>query len=821
MLRRKEQQFINAKLIVEGFFISTLLDVFVASLCVVLGVALTSLFFSLFYTFLIFVLVSLLYLLKLAKINITRFDMLLLAVFALIYFALIVLFLSLPRYFTPDETTYIFCARKILLDGQALPMSISPSRDTISALITGRYVWTYLVAVFLGSTGVQPYYANLIGPAFLSMTGLASTELISERIKKNKELRLVTLLIVATNPLLVLFSGFALNDLAIAFYVLFALIFFSKSFEKIDKKVTINFGNLITSVTAIAIICIIKNNIVILFGMWLVLFYVILRYKLYKINIYYKILSFLIIIVPLAYEIVLDVPYVVATWFLRNSFITNVTRQFLVVSPAEMFLKLFMSPWWDPASKTIFTFSSVEYLDNLYTLLSPETWGVLISSTLLLLPLFLKRLRNAFQLKVVAYVMLISVPLFYLFALSNGDLGSLPRFSLWIIPIIIPISLFVFEALFSERCYLELFCVVVVTILLLWINWVLIGAQGGILMGYGSRYESTYEILLASLIPFVILIAILHQKSSVLLKIKSVFSKKVIRVFTIDFAHLSSKIFLAFVIIIFVSNVFVSSYLIQNSVSFKDHSLAEVSSTLEKNSQKNTLIIANNFIQMRPFISDSLFKSGLFLPPPDSETELLDLLNTSPNNTQIIVSNDAYVSSYEYANAYIKEFANSAVIVANGTDYATKDYQISSIFGNTTIFGLKSEKKFNQDSDIDVKSVDITDGANNSLVYTIKASSSKPENVSVLIGTDAFTKVYPVLLNSGKSDIKLTFEYQSPGGGKYWNHLGEARVIILDSSGKVIYNEYISKLDFRFVNFLFVVVMVALLCVLFVSLKRS
>jgi len=564
---------------------------------------------------------------------------------------------NLPRLFTPDETDYIFNARAAL-NGQAYTMGVYPYRSDLAALLSGRFFWTFLLASFLGSTGLQPHEAYLIGPAFLAMTALALTLLVPRSLENNGKVRLSVLLLIVTNPLLILFSGISvLNDLAIAFYALTALVFFARSFTSSENKVALETTWLLKVLTLVVIVTLIKPNLMFFFGMWIWLAYVGIRHKLYKFSIGHKILFVLLIVVPIAYELLIDVPYVIAVWFLRNETLGVFLQRFIFESPMERILGAFIAPLGETGGTTLFTQGWIDHLDHLYAMLPPEGLGLPISSLALVLPttLLLKRLRKNIQLRTTVLIITISLIFFYI--MSVDHLGDISRYTLIIVPPLILLTVISYYELFSNLSTHSLLLLSLPMVIFLWINHILSGAKGGVFLGNGiQRLNWTYDVSVLLFLSYMGLVALLTKAQGFKMKVK--LCGRAIRGISAIIRWKAT--FYVLILILISSNLYSSFSLVSRSSSFEDRELTHIGGVVDKYTE-NRMVIANNYIYLRPYVSDKVLFKGLF-PLPITEDEFYDFIKMAPNGTVLLISNDE-ATSYGLANAYINKFSGRDVVV--------------------------------------------------------------------------------------------------------------------------------------------------------------
>jgi len=230
------------------------------------------------------------------------------------------------------------------------------------------------------------------------MIALASCLLVPSNLKYKRFLQAASFFLIISNPLLVEFSGFILNDLAASFYILPSIMFFIKSIKTEENNVLIDLKGLTLCFLSTLVVILIKPNIFFLLPLYIISIGFILKNKLYRIR-KYKVVILALIVPLLAYELIIDIPYVLVVWrkFGNESFryaIWSFTKRFVVLgSPVESFLGWFISTPWKQT--TVFSYDYFGYLNYLYSFLCPEALGLLFAGISLGLPviLFLKDIR--------------------------------------------------------------------------------------------------------------------------------------------------------------------------------------------------------------------------------------------------------------------------------------------------------------------------------------------------------------------------------------------------------------------------------------------
>ncbi len=595
-------------------------------------------------------------------------------------YILVLLFFSFfPRLFSPDETSYIASAVTGISEGLVPPIGIRPHRTELLAFIQGRYFWVYLLCSFIASTGLEGYQAGLLGASFLVLVALASSHLAKE-----KWVRKTLFLIVCLTPCLFYFSALTLNDLALAFYAVFAVLFFIWSFSKKGNSVSISMTCLLYSVLGLVVLSLIKLNLLVLVVMWLLLVYVLIRYRLYRREARYKFILVLLVLPVLLYELGLDIPYVISVWILQNESLGALFGGFLFVSPAEQLVGWFLAPPWNPDAFTIFSHGITSYLDYFYTLFGPEASNFVFAAVIVSLPLLLLQSPNArkdFRQNILTGVVLLSLALFYFDALGSTYISDVGRLSLWIVPLSIPLALFILRDILKAPSRRNLPPVFLGGLLLFTINLALaIITVGGVWVGFGFEFRlwTIHVVSLQFIALTVILCLIALVKRRNYTRIHFRLGKYVQK-------EANPKRIVAGLLItlIFINGIYYNSVFIRYSMLFEDHGFSTLSSVLDNHTDDDSLVFANNYIYMRPYVSTSLLHQGLLLPPPATRAELHTLLGSVPNGTLFLISDDEKTTWYEYANDFIRPFAYADFLTATPLNTSTLSNFTSSVLAMT------------------------------------------------------------------------------------------------------------------------------------------
>lgn len=772
-------------LIVASFLISTIIAVVVISLLIMWSTPV-----PLYSIGVICALLNLILLAFLGKskrriqVRASKSDYLIMILTFVIYGYYLSFFAHVPQLFTMDETTYITWARHALLNGDIYPINVSPTSSDIIAIIKGRFFWTLLVASFLNSTGLEAYNARLINIMFLPITAITSTLFIPQRRQKEDMLKISIFTIVAINPLLVLFSNFVLSDLAIGFYLLLAILFFARSFSMSNEynQVSINLYNLFLSFSATFIAFLIKENVVIVLAMYLIIMYYALRYK---INSSWKVLI-LLILFPMIYELSIDLPYVISRWFVKNEFVVRLTSRFILISPATELLGMFIPlPW---KSSTLLSYNFYDYLDYLYRMLSPETSGFLVAAVGLILPLLLKVdcFNKDLESRVLIYLLMITLWIVYLFYLSYNCFFDIPRYFLYMIPILITITLTMLYEIFSnsKTNMVMNIALTLSALFLLSVHLLLALIKSGVSVGYGlSRITWSITILVIQLIIYIIsIILVISCRKLAIRIVTSVFSSKKRYEIKINMKKIA---YVMFIIIMFASLAHFSVYSVSNCYYFKENPVIAVNSIFSNQDLPNMLILSNFYCYMRPYVPDQLFTKSYLFPLPMDENEFFTFLKLAPNNTFIVLSQDPRITWYEYSSNYIKKCDERDMI----TQYDVKliqNYQGIKIYSLINRIGLYS----NNNKRINITSVKIYLINATTVKLEIKTEAKQTSRIFIVVGTVRFSKLLIADLKSGYNELTWFFPYRLEDGSGYGSYIvGMSKILIYDDSGKLLYEE--------------------------------
>lgn len=623
-LVKKRRLSCTPQLMVESFFVSTVLNALLTAVFGWLGFQ-VAMSYRIFVVLLIPTALFLSFKTNKSPFRSIKTDYILVFIVFLMCAVLTITFSNIPRLFSPDETTYIFEARGILNGSYPITQNLLVVEQ--KAFLQGRPFWPFLLASFIGSACVQPYEAYLIGPIFLSMTALASTLFVPRTMKNYGEIRLCILLLILTSAPLLLFAGIGTAiDCIVGFYVITALLFFTRSFTCSKGKVSILKTRLLMVFPLVILVAVIKLNLTVFIMMWIWLVFVQFRYKLYKIDTGYKVLFWLSIGLPIAYELFLDIPYVLTTLVWDVPIIRDFCQQFLPFSPVQYIWQIFIGTPWQPGS--FFVHEWKYYLNYLYMMLTPEGIGLPISAIAFILPvtLLIKPIKENIRLQSTVFITILSMIFYYLLFVSSYDIATASRAFLLMFPLLITIAVISFHYLFSNLATNIFFLLSILMGILLWINHLIAPA----FLLYSIPKIWSYDQIAFIFVLFLTLVIFTRVRRN--LSIKIILFRKTVNV---KFLTIGKKAFYVLIILLICSNLYFSNHYFSRSYRFTDNNRIHISEVVESFADNN-LFVASNYIYLRPYVSDEILFTRL-LPLPATENDFYDFIKRTPNNTILVI----------------------------------------------------------------------------------------------------------------------------------------------------------------------------------------
>ncbi len=805
------------QLIVEGFFISTVINVLMVSVFILIGVPLAERFFPIVHICLTSILTLITYTLhRPIRVGFTKSDFAILCLISIGFLITTTVFSTLPHIPTPDEASYAATASDTMLKNENYPtVSVSPG---LKALLQGGFFWTLLITSFLCSTGLNlPIQLSFISCMFSPLIALASSLLVPSGFKDRKILQVAIVFLTLSNPLLFELSGFALNDLAISFYMVFATVFFVKSFKTDEVgKVSISFRQLAISIVSIFTALLIKPYYLLLLVWYIILIAFMLKYRLYKVK-KYKFFVYASIIPILAYELAFDLPYVAKFWLGWN---TPWTYPFLFLgSPLERVLQIFLqSPW---KSMTIFSQGPFDSLSYMYRLLSPEVLGLIPAGIGLALPaaLMVKRIRSDVQMKVLILVTLISLVLLFILFLSDakglyGRFWDIPRYSLFIYPLIVVVSVIAVHEAFSEHSLAALLTLAIPSILLLLVHILLYTSKGGVYVGW----DVGYNVNSVSLVPqyWTVSVLILQFNIYVILMMATRIKPISLRVTTnlLSTDILKEKLFLIFFVSILLGNFCFSAFFVENTRYFKESGLKDVNEILKGLDTK--IILSNSFIYLRGVVSDDVFIDNYLISLPMTKAELDEFFSKDFSGTTFVIINNTCFYETGYANVYKNELING-----NGLQLVYEK-NIDS-YGKILIYRINSSITLHESkSDVIVKDVKVDSSNVDSPTLKIDVSSPRSVNMSIIIGTLIFSKILDAKISPGFNHLEYPFEHKLSDGRDYGCYVSERCIVtIIEDNGNILYSDTIARFQLRDTWLIWYISILSSILLIYIYLSRK
>lgn len=799
-------------LLVESFVISTIINVVTLSFLILLNAQHYYFLLPLSQLLLVVFAVVLMKVRNdLPKLYINRVDGLIILTCLIAYLVTVTLYSFTPRLPTPDETSYIVNARHALLNGKVYAISAGSTTSAFAYLIKGRFFWTLLTASFLASTGLKPCFAHLLGPIFLSMIPLASLPLLPETLRRRGLPKFSLIFVLLTNPLLFYFSGFALNDLAVAFYITFALALFVNSFRQYHFGESIDFSKLVLcfSIFFLAMVFI-KPNMTVFFPMYAILLFFVLRRKT---GVVYRRSSYVLLILPIVYELLIDIPYNLFVWVLKNEFFAQLFSKFIWVSPIEYFFGFFVERPWK--STTVFSHNTPEYLQLLYTMVSPEVLGLILASMALAAPLALtlKWVRRDQKMVILSLLITATVPLMYLLMISNYSFRDAPRWSLFLFPMIAAFSLSILTRETDENNFSTLLMFCIPAVVFLWIFAFLILRVGEIYFYYSygiPKYLNwTISIVAPQLIIYILILSLMSAKRIKSISVRVPFAK----LKRMNHLSLSKILYSTLIIAIIIQNVYFSIFCVNNSSFFgQGHGLEDTDRFLAS-SNDGSMIFSNTYTYMRTYVSDNDLAEDRLFAPPSTENEFLQLLDFAPNGSLIVISTDPEVTWLESANSYIKEYADCEAIASNTSNanairienelLSNGQISVFRIVNSLTFDGGKSQIIIN-----DSRFVGLSNQGN---FLELNISSSAPAYIKTILGTIGNVELFNITLFPGNNIVRLE-------EGSYLRHPTNIKVFM---NGTIVYTGEVEMFDIEDIQLSFTLISISILLVVLFVTRRS
>jgi hypothetical protein len=187
---------------------------------------------------------------------------------------------------------------------------------------------------------------------------------------------------------------------------------------------------------------------------------------------------------------------------------------------------------------------------------------------------FLKETLKDIKKIIFVSLMLSSLLLFYFQAVSSFYLSDTTRYSLWMVPLFIPLALTILKSINDQYSIRKYFPVIITALLLLVINIYLTMEQGFVYTGYPLHYgDLTTDILIIQLVVMALIIGLIglpHSRN--LLRFSANFGKK--RAF---YTGPMRNVFFGFLIVtVLLSEIYFAPQFISKSELYKDNNLNQI-----------------------------------------------------------------------------------------------------------------------------------------------------------------------------------------------------------------------------------------------------
>jgi hypothetical protein len=128
------------------------------------------------------------------------------------------------------------------------------------------------------------------------------------------------------------------------------------------------------------------------------------------------------------------------------------------------------------------------------------------------------------------------------------------------------------------------------------------------------------------------------------------------------------------------------------------------------------------------------------------------------------------------------------------------------------LYSISNQKNNSTLKEVFVKDLRLNIQKNLTVTLELQIDSLASKNVSILMATDRFTKVYDIPVYKGINNIKFHFDYivdpsWYEAGGFHWIHLAQARVRVIEDNS-ICYNRFITTQNLELMN----IFLLALLC---------
>lgn len=604
-----------------------------------------------------------------------------------LYITLFIVFKSLHYFPTPDEATYLHYARF-----SPVP-NIYETTGWYKAYVIGvtipKTFWFAILSSFLLFSQSNAIMVQAVSASFMALIPVV-TYLLGSRLFSNKKIGLTSAGLTAINPVLFMFGITILLEIALTFYVLSAVYFYINALKfDSSRLIKIDYAKLILSVYMLFLAYLIKFNVVVVTILFIHFILTVYKSRLKERK---KILSILIGL-PLAYFLLLELPLFIAKEFLHSyqlaqnfayfmpvSIIYGVIRNIFFPSP-ESVAAGWLGGFWNISATYAFKGLYLTMLSPFYT-----TMPVLVLFLAGVMLVISKRSLNYYEKhfsRFMLAIILLDVSMLVLFR----TYADWTRQGLYKWPLIMMFAAYgIFgniKKMFKE--YLVSFIVVVLAIILaehlLTFDW---GIKISIIGPAPYLKESTS--LCSVLVAFFIILwkgEFFHKVFSLRIPVKSG------NVISVKTASLVVSL-----IVVVACGSLIHFYAVNGEFRTKGKEFPIIADWLESHVSEGDLVICNAKRTLEAYLSDSTLKKINYTSLPATKKEFNYLL---PHIKYLVIfpTGLAYwEAGYNYTEKYIeKDFSTYSVENATHLTFFQELFQAPSFRGNATIYETYLRRK--------------------------------------------------------------------------------------------------------------------------------
>jgi len=544
--------------------------------------------------------------------------------------------------------------------------------------------------------------------------------------------------------------------------------------------------------------------------MYVVLLFFVLKRKT---RLVHRRFGYALLILPIVYELLIDVPYTLFSWFFKNDFLGQLFSKILWVSPLQYFLGFFVARPWD--STTVFSHDLTQYLQLIYTMISPEVLGLVLASMALAAPLalLLKWIREDQKMLILTLILTMTLPILYFALLSGYSFRDAPRWGLFLFPIIVAFSLTILTRETDEHAVSTLLMFCIPAVLFLWIFAFLILRVGEVYFYYSygiPQYLNwTINIVAPQLIVYLVVLSLMSAKRTAGIAVRVPF----VKLKQMKHLSISQILYSTLIVAIIMQNVTVSIYCVKNSSFFgQDHGLEDTEGFLPS-SNDSSVIFSNIYTYMGNYVSDNVLVEGRLFPLPNTENEFLQLFDFAPNGSLIFISTDPEVTGSDSANNFIEKYVDREVIASNTSNaYATRIRNERLPTGQISVFKIVNSLTLDDETNqIMVNNARFVGLGNQGGFLDLNVSSNAPDHTQIMLGTIGNVKLFNITLSSGNNIVRLE--------DSYWRYPTNVRVFM---NGTSVYAGEVETFNVEGVQLSFTLILISILLgVLFLTRKSK